>query len=116
MTPHSILRDLCDRYGLSPAHGERLLPLVERALNAPPGVRERILELVEGNLERESKRLAASAAMDPAERLVLSTVAKVVHNWSPPDWLMRWCGDPEASAEDDGEAGADEGELERDAG
>ena len=127
MTPHSILRDLCDRYGLSPAHGERLLPLIERALKAPPGVRERILELVEGNLEQESKRLAAHQ-MDPTEERLLRVVAKTIHRWNPPSWLLKWCdgGPPpgpnpldlspdELAHEDDDE---DEGrdELERDAG
>lgn len=101
MTPRSILRDLCDRYGLPEADGERLLPLIERALKAPPGVRERILELVEDNLQRESRRRSACLEQAQDERMLLA-VAKILHPWTPPDWLERWVarGDGSGAAPD----------------
>ena len=151
MTPQSILRDLCDRYGVAPERARRLLPLVERALKAPPSVRERLLDLVADSLEREAAHPGALGPLTPpsgstsddgsaqgdeepeatplagplgaelggditgaiareAENLgpqgegadarksderMLQLVAKIIHRWSPPDWLLRWTRDDE---------------------
>jgi AcrR family transcriptional regulator len=90
MTPDQILQSLCERYHLPPARAERLIPLIERALQAPPGVRERILELVESNVERESRRKKPSDRELALDERMLGVVARIIHAWNPPDWLDRW--------------------------
>ncbi len=92
MTPREVLEKLCNRYGLSTAYGQSLLPLVERALNAPPGVRKRLLELIEGHLQREAKRRAERDKGQGDEEL-LCIVSRILHPWSPPEWLTRWTKD-----------------------
>ena len=106
MTPRQHLTDLCDRYGLPHERGERLLPLVERALSAPDGLKKRILGLVEGNLERESKRRQDDREAELDERM-LKVVARLIHSWSAPDWLENWSGrkTPPISPEEGGAHG-----------
>lgn len=81
----------CRRYGVSREFGERLLPLVQRARGAAPDVRKRILDLVESSLEREASALALERLPRPEER-ALTTIAGVLHRWSPPDWLLSYGG------------------------
>ena len=90
MTPDQILKRLCDRYGLPRSRADRLLPLIERALKAPPGVRKRILELVEGSVKRESRRREPTDKERALDERMLGVVARIIHAWSPPDWLERW--------------------------
>ena len=90
MSADQILQSLCDRHGLPIARAERLLPLIERALRAPVGVRDRILELVESNVERESRRREPSDRERQLDERMLGVVARIIHPWSPPDWLERW--------------------------
>jgi len=88
MNPESTLRSLCERNQVpySLALGERLLPIVRRALESPDETRERILALVERNLKLRA------AGGDGQERLerdleheILVAVARVMHDWAPTD-------------------------------
>lgn len=89
MNAENLLRAICERHGLPPDYGVRLLPLIRRALQAPDDVRDRILRLVDGNLKS-----CAEGRIDP-ERLwrdldseVLIAVARVLHNWSPTEPML----------------------------
>lgn len=91
MNPEETLATYCRRYGVPEEFGRRLLPLLERAAQAAPDVRQRILELVEQSFEKEATRRAAhrTPGADTEER-VLRTVANVLHGWQPPAWVLRW--------------------------
>ena len=96
MTPDRILTDLAGRYDVPEGFGQRFVPLLQRALEAGPDVRSRILELVERSFVRESERVGrlraeAERRQSPEWKLVV-TVARIVHNWSPPEWLIHWGG------------------------
>lgn len=84
MTPENLLRSMCERHGLPAEYGQRLLPLVRRAMEAPDEVRERLLALVDGNLATRAQGEPDGA---PSERDVdhdvLVAVARVLHAWSP---------------------------------
>ncbi|MFO1010816.1 MAG: hypothetical protein U1F29_12200 [Planctomycetota bacterium] len=89
MNAENLLRAMCERHGLPPDYGARLLPLVRRALQAPEDVRDRILRLVDGNLKS-----CAEGRVDP-EKLwrdldgeVLIAVARVLHNWTPSEPML----------------------------
>jgi len=79
MTPENTLRALCERHQVPYSEGERLLPLVRSALGAPEATRERMLALVERDLQQRVPR---------GDREVLLAVARVLHNWSPSDPLL----------------------------
>jgi hypothetical protein len=81
MSPQSLLRRLCQRHGLPAGAGERLLPLLERAREARPAVRRRLLCLVDGALEREAARRTPGAADAAHEEHLLRAVAGVLHRW-----------------------------------
>lgn len=81
MTPENLLRSMCERHGLPPEYGVRLLPLVQRALTAPDEVRERILALVDGNLAQVA--LKGPSAVPDLDLDVLIAVARVLHDWAP---------------------------------
>ena len=88
MNPESTLRSLCERNQVpySLGLGERLLPIVRRALESPDEMRDRILALVERNLKL---RAAGGDGQDLLERdmqhEVLVAVARVLHDWAPTD-------------------------------
>lgn len=98
MSPKQILAAIGDRYDVPPGYGNRFLPLIRRAVEAGPEVRDRILALVETSFsreqERQRRRQAAHTATD--EWRVVKVVARVLHAWSPPEWLVRWGEDPGA--------------------
>lgn len=84
MNAENLLRAMCERHGLPPDYGARLLPLVRRALQAPEDVRDRILRLVDTNL-----KTCSGGPVEP-EKLwrdldneVLLAVARVLHAWTP---------------------------------
>jgi hypothetical protein len=89
MTPESTLRALCERNQVPYSHGERLLPIVRRALEAPQATRERILALVERDLRERagSAAVPAKPARDPDQEILLA-VARVLHDWTPSDPLL----------------------------
>lgn len=87
MDPQQRLQSYCRRFRVDEAFGRRLLPLLERAENARPAVRKRILELVEASFEKEAR--LKEMREDPSTRLdesALRTIARVLHGWSPPGW------------------------------
>lgn len=85
------LEHLCTRYGVPLAFAERLRPLLLRAQSAAPDIRRRILELVETSLENEAQRLALEQSVVPLRRdKNLATIAQLLHDWSPPKWILDW--------------------------
>ena len=90
MTPRKTLEELCALHGLPYALGKRLLPLVDRALNSPDDMRDRILNLVKGTLKREARRFEESKRNRELDDRILGVIAKVVHPWNPPKWLQVW--------------------------
>jgi hypothetical protein len=84
MSPELTLRALCARNQVPYSDGERLLPIVRRALEAPDEARDRILALVEQNLRQRGTGVAGHArlALD-TEQEILVAVARVLHGWSP---------------------------------
>lgn len=84
MNAENLLRAMCERHGLPPDHGVRLLPLVRRALQAPDAVRDRILRLVDGNLRGCAEgRIDSEKLWRDLDHEVLVAVARVLHTWSP---------------------------------
>ena len=97
--PSELISDLCARYGVPRAFGEKLRPLLQRAQKVEPEPRQRILDLVTRSFAEEARRMgeiervsARLARLEPNERKVLHTVAAVLHGWSPPGWLLSWIG------------------------
>jgi hypothetical protein len=84
MTPENLLRSMCERHGLPADYGQRLLPLVRQAMEAPDEVRERILALVDGNLADRAESGGDQHALERhVDHEVLVAVARVLHGWSP---------------------------------
>lgn len=86
MDARSLLQRMCERHDLPFGEASRLLPLIERALNSPHHVRDRILVLVENNLARRATGSAAATTGQVHRDLdeeVLISVAKVLHNQTP---------------------------------
>lgn len=99
MTPRERIRDLCQRYGVSAAFGERMLPLAERAQEVRPDLQERLHAFLERSfvaqaeveaLEAKADRASPWTPASPAEDRLVRTVAGVLHGWEPPRWLDRW--------------------------
>lgn len=86
---------LCSRFRVSLDFGRRLQPLVERALRADPEKRRLLLEMVERSFAEEARRAELErAGNSPEERKALTTVASVLHGWTPPGWFERWEDEP----------------------
>lgn len=84
MTPEALLQAMCKRHGLSPDSGESLLPLVKKAVESPPEIRNRILFLVDRNLASKAKGVADEKRLwNELDNDVLVAVAKVLHGWHP---------------------------------
>jgi hypothetical protein len=93
MTPEDTLRALCERTQVPYSDGERLLPIVRRALEAPDATRERILALVERNLQQRGGGSAGSEKLArDLENEILLAVARVLHDWTPSDPLLNLGG------------------------
>jgi hypothetical protein len=88
MNPESTLRSLCERNQVpySLGLGERLLPIVRRALESPDETRDRILALVERNLQLRAQGGDGQEMLArDLEREILLGVARVLHDWAPTD-------------------------------
>jgi hypothetical protein len=88
-----LIEVLCLRYGIGRDFGDRLVPLAEIALSAPPEKRERLLEVLERSFaEEERRRTAALRPRDlpPPDFAVVRAVATALHAWNPPLWLRLW--------------------------
>jgi len=99
MSPRERIRDLCQRYRVSSAFGERMLPLAERAEDVRPDLRDRLHAFLERSFVAQAELEAREAQGDrgsswtpasPAEDRLVRTVAGVLHGWQPPRWLDRW--------------------------
>jgi len=97
LDPDRILDELCRRHGVSRTFGERLRPLLDRARESNADARQRILALVERSFAQEAERVRTEARSEArvVERKMLSSVAAILHDWEPPDWLDKWSGDAE---------------------
>lgn len=77
---------MCRRHGLEFQRASSLLPIVQRALEASDGVRDRLLLMVDTSL---AKRAPGSSTQDPEglkrdiDEEVLMAVSKVLHGWRP---------------------------------
>jgi len=86
MNPESTLRSLCERHQVPYSLAERLLPIVRRALESPDETRDRILALVERNLQLRADGGAGQEVLArELEHEVLIAVARVLHDWAPTD-------------------------------
>ena len=87
MDPQRLLRKMCDRHGLPYGEVERLEPLVQRALQSPESVRDRILTMVETNLAKRNgtttPESSNEALFQDLDEEVLISVARVLHAWAP---------------------------------
>jgi hypothetical protein len=85
MDPHTLLDSLCQRHGVQPDRGERLLPLLEWALRCPQRARDHFLDLAERGLADDARGLPIDdRSVDlVTERALLLAVAKVMHAWKP---------------------------------
>jgi len=98
MSPRERIKDLCQRYRVSNAFGERMLPLAERAQEVLPDLRERLHAFIERSFIAQAEIEQREAEADrspwtpatPAEERLVRTVAGVLHDWTPPRWLDRW--------------------------
>lgn len=79
MTPDRQLEILCRRHGVPRERGARLLPLVQRALEAHGSLRQRILDVVAATLRRDAEDQARAAS--PAEDTCLRAVGRLLHDW-----------------------------------
>lgn len=90
MEAENLLLRLCERHGVEPSRGERLIPLIQWALKGPEESRKKILRVVEHAIQEESNGRSAdpielSAAADQA---VLVAVARVLHDWTPDNTVI----------------------------
>lgn len=89
MNAESLLRALCQRNQVPYSYGERLLPLVRRALEAPEQVRDRILVLVDRNLKDHAQGAVGHEKLyRDLEEEILVAVARVLHDWTPSEPLL----------------------------
>lgn len=85
MRAEQTLKSLCRRHGVAEDFGRRLLPLLQRAETATPDVRDRLLQLVEQSLERESERQRSLREnTELRDERALQNVARALHGWTPP--------------------------------
>lgn len=89
MTPEDTLRALCERNHVPYGEGQRLLPIVQRALEAPIATRDRILALVDQNLQqRVTSEAGHQQLARDIEHETLLAVARVLHDWTPSEPLL----------------------------
>ncbi|MAE27712.1 MAG: hypothetical protein CMJ87_01845 [Planctomycetes bacterium] len=87
---------MCLRHGVPPAEVRSLIPVIQKALDAPAWVRDRILTIVESNLaERSSGQADEEALAMDLDRELLYAVAAMLHGWEPGDGLEDIYGDLE---------------------
>ena len=82
--PTRKLAQLCRRHGLPDEVGQRFLLLMERAAQARPDLRERVLELVDRQLAQLAQE-RATARQQAASRneSCLKALAPLLHDWQP---------------------------------
>lgn len=80
MTPERQLEILCRQHGVPRERGQRLLPLVQRALDAQGHLRERILDVVNGALRADAAELGARATVREDDTY-LRSIGRLLHDW-----------------------------------
>ena len=86
MESKRLLNELCKKHGITFEDGMPLLPMVERALQSPREARIRLLKLVERTLRLSEKEIYPSQLIEVAHSPdVLKAVARVLHDWNPPE-------------------------------
>jgi hypothetical protein len=89
MEAEKLLRELCRRHEVPFEEGSTLLPMVQRALQAPRDARIRLLILVEQTLRFTAGDAYPAALVEAAhDPDILTAVAKALHDWSPPEDLF----------------------------
>ena len=80
---------MCKRHGLSFESGAKLLPLVRKAIESTPEIRNRILFLVDRNLANKAKGHSEEKQLwSELDSDVLVAVAKVLHGWNPSGQIL----------------------------
>ncbi len=93
MDAEGTIEEFCRRFGIPHEFGDRLRPLIERALSSPAEKRQRLLDLVERSFAEEARRRSSALSprdLAPEEWSLLKTIALVLHAWNPPLWLRLW--------------------------
>jgi hypothetical protein len=85
LDPERLLTRLCRRHGVPASFGRRLRPLVQRAVDARPALRRRILDLVERSFVEEALREERRREEELQDERLLQSVARVLENWSAGD-------------------------------
>jgi hypothetical protein len=89
MSPEDTLRALCERNQVPYDEGQRYLPLIRSALEAPDLTRERMLALVDRNLQQRHEGSAGHEKLArDLEHETLLAVARVLHDWTPSEPLL----------------------------
>ena len=89
MESKRLLKELCRRHGIAFESGIPLLPMIERALQSPREARIRLLKLVERTLRLSEEDIYPSELAEAAHSAdVLKAVARVLHDWDPPEDLL----------------------------
>ncbi|MEO6710095.1 MAG: hypothetical protein ABI054_08835 [Planctomycetota bacterium] len=82
--PARKLAQLCRRNGLPDSLGAGFLPLLERAANARPDLRSRVIELVDRQLQALAQdRAAARQLAAIRDEACLKALAPLLHAWQP---------------------------------
>jgi hypothetical protein len=97
---HRFVSEMCTRFRVSPAFGQRLRPLIENAARSSPEKQRLLLELVERSFAEEGRRAELErSGCTPEDWRVLASVAGVLHGWHPPRWFDRWEDEPRREPE-----------------
>ena len=87
---------MCLRHGIPPGSVRSLVPVIQKALDAPAWVRDRILSIVEGNLaERADEQADEEALAHDLDRELLYAVAAMLHGWEPQQGMAEFLGNAE---------------------
>jgi hypothetical protein len=84
MSPERQLEILRRQHGVPPERAQRLLPLVQRALDAQGILRARLLDVVSAALRADAAELAtelASRATAQLDDTCLRSVGRLLHDW-----------------------------------
>jgi hypothetical protein len=96
LDPRRYIARMCTRFRVSLDFGRRLQPLVEKAAQSEPDKQRLLLEMVERSFAEEGRRAERARRGCPTEDdwRALTSVASVLHGWSPPAWFDRWEDEP----------------------
>lgn len=82
--PARKLAQLCRRHGLPEVMGQQFLPLMERAADARPDLRARVVQLVDRQLRAASEERASARKLAAIrDEACLKALAPLLHAWRP---------------------------------